>query len=785
MFSFTFFKRFRLLPLLAFLVLFLSGISTSTAQYCSVSFDCSMGDQIEDFYTTGAIQDITNMGSGCSPGGYGDFTGTHTLEVAPGSTFTVHVQTDQIAAWDQGFTIWIDWDQNGVFDPVTEEVWNSGTYGTQLFTGTVTVPPTADTGITTMRVMASYYCVPTDPCMGCDPYGEAEDYKVIVSSPPSCLQPDGLTASNITPESAELDWTENNVATQWEIEWGDAGFSQGAGNTVITGTKPYTVTGLTDLTAYDFYVRSICDTGDTSYWAGPQEFYTPVDINCPASPQISVFTEDWDAGQGGWTGNIGTSNGEWQLETGPTPTTNTGPAGPHQGSQYMFFEASGAGSPGSATMVSPSIDLTTGVDTAVLSFWIHAYGSDVPGATLTIGAGTSATGPFTPVYDTTFASEVQTASSDPYVQQFADLTAYQGQTVYLEVYYDNPNSYESDLAIDLIEVLSCLDCTSPPVVDLGVDSLFACANETITIGAGDVYDSYNWSTGHTTDSITIDTAGIGTGSKMITLTVGDAQGCMDTDTVIVTFLETPQITIHTPLGPATDSLFVCAGDTVQLMTDAFHTYYWSTGDTTQSIYLDTSGTGTGSQLVTLEVADHNGCYSQDTLIVVFMDAPVISIVGPDTVMADETPTFSVDTGYAAYLWSTGHTTHEITIDSTYLTLFDFTTLAVTVTNDEGCETTVSKEVFLGDPSGVGKMAERLDIRLYPNPGQGIFTLELSEITSSLDMQVLNVNGQLVFSQQINPDQTVSQFDLSNLAAGVYYLRLTNDATTKTKKLIIR
>ncbi len=779
----TFQKKFSVISLFA-AMFFVAGMTTATAQYCPVSLDCSMGDQIEDFYTTGAVQDITNMASGCSPGGYGDYTGTHTLIVAPGSTFNVHVQTDQVSAWAQGFTIWIDWDQNGVFDPATEEVWNSGTYGTQLFTGTVTVPSTANTGITTMRVMASYNCVPTNPCSGCDSYGEVEDYQVIVGSPPSCLSPGSLTASNITHGSAELDWTENNAATEWEIEWGVAGFAQGSGNTVITSTKPYSITGLTDLTNYEFYVRSICAAGDTSYWAGPEAFQTPVDINCPASPQTSLFTEDWDAGQGGWTGDIGTSNEEWQLGTGPTSSTSTGPSGPHYGSQYIFYEASGAGSPGSATMVSPAIDLTTGVDTAVLSFWIHAYGSDIPGATLTIGVGTNATGPFTAQYDTTFASEVQSASTDPYVQQFADLTAYLGQTIYLEVFYNNPNSYDSDLAIDLIQVFSCMDCANPPVVDLGVDSLFACANETITIGAGGVYDSYNWSTGQTTDSITIDTTGIGTGSEMITLTVSDAQGCMDTDTVVVTFMEVPDVTINTPAGPASDSLFVCAGDTVELMTDAFQAYHWSTGDTTQTIYLDTSGTGSGSQLVTLEVAGLNGCYNMDSLIVVFQDAPLISITGPDTVMTDETPTFSVDAGYAAYLWSTGHTTHEITIDSTYLNLFDFTTLSVTATNTEGCQTTVSKEVFLGDPSGVDEMAERLHIKLYPNPNKGIFTLELSGVTSPLDMQVLNMSGQLVASQRINPDRVVDQFDFSNLAPGVYYLRLTNNSMTKTQKLIV-
>jgi len=52
--------------------------------------------------------------------------------------------------------------------------------------------------------------------------------------PPSCLAPSSLTATGITPVSANLQWTENGSATAWNVEYGTAGFTQGTG-TLVTG----------------------------------------------------------------------------------------------------------------------------------------------------------------------------------------------------------------------------------------------------------------------------------------------------------------------------------------------------------------------------------------------------------------------------------------------------------------------------------------------------------------------------------------------------------------------
>ncbi len=98
---------------------------------------------------------------------------------------------------------------------------------------------------------------------------------VCIEEGPSCPFPINLDALNVTESSADLSWTENGSASEWNIEWGPAGFTPGSGTTVTNvTTNPYPLAGLTQNTSYDFYVQAICGASDTSNFSGPFNFTT-------------------------------------------------------------------------------------------------------------------------------------------------------------------------------------------------------------------------------------------------------------------------------------------------------------------------------------------------------------------------------------------------------------------------------------------------------------------------------------------------------------------------------
>jgi hypothetical protein len=175
-------------------------------------------------------------------------------------------------------------------------------------------------------------------------------------TPTGCVQPGNLNALNILGTQADLAWTENNVppVTLWDIELGLSGFTPtGVPTAVGVSSNPYTYTGLSPSTAYQWYVRADCGSGNSSNWAGPHTFTTACATftapfvehfqnttipNCWSmfGPQLWVFTTTWPGyGAMGLQDHTGT------------------------GGSFAGVDGSGSVNLTGITLVSPYIDVST------------------------------------------------------------------------------------------------------------------------------------------------------------------------------------------------------------------------------------------------------------------------------------------------------------------------------------------------------------------------------------------------------------------------------------------
>jgi len=135
------------------------------------------------------IQEVTVSGvsnvTGGEASGYRDFTPTVTVPMAQGESVN-YVLTPWLAEDNPGpenWWVWIDYDQNQVFEDDEQVVDASGK---ETVSGAFTVPADARTGTTRMRVVMSYVHPGTaDPCYRFDTDsldgGQVEDYSVEVS----------------------------------------------------------------------------------------------------------------------------------------------------------------------------------------------------------------------------------------------------------------------------------------------------------------------------------------------------------------------------------------------------------------------------------------------------------------------------------------------------------------------------------------------------------------------------------------------------------------------------
>ncbi|GGF00961.1 M4 family metallopeptidase [Hymenobacter cavernae] len=127
--------------------------------------------------------DLVNLGSinraSGADGGYYDGTAT-TTSVAAGSSQTISFSAAfATSAYTEYWRIYIDWNQDGDFTDSGETIVSGSSASAGTLSASFTVPTTAKTGKTRLRVVMSYQSGATS--CGTYSYGETEDYAINVS----------------------------------------------------------------------------------------------------------------------------------------------------------------------------------------------------------------------------------------------------------------------------------------------------------------------------------------------------------------------------------------------------------------------------------------------------------------------------------------------------------------------------------------------------------------------------------------------------------------------------
>ena len=204
-------------------------------------------------------------------------------------------------------------------------------------------------------------------------------------------------------------------------------------------------------------------------------------------------------------------------------------------------------------------------------------------------------------------------------------------------------------------------------------------NGTLT-ASGAPGDTYAWSTGAGTPSITISSPGT------YSVTVTNDSGCTGTDAVVVTSGSSTNPNISAPAS-------LCPGQSgIVAVTNAgsFTDFLWSTGATTSSITIN--GPGTYSVTVT----STGGCTTTGSAVV-NSGNPNTTLTGNTTAVTSCTsPNGAVDltitpSGTYTFLWSNGATSED-------LVNIGPGTYTVTVTEGSGCTNTASFTVTNNTPA---------------------------------------------------------------------------------------
>lgn len=291
--------------------------------------------------------------------------------------------------------------------------------------------------------------------------------KLTACTPPSCLNPNGLSATNVFGSTADIYWTQSNSGSTFKMEYGPSGFTLGTGTKSVPTNDTVNLTGLTPTTAYDVYVKEICSATDSSTWA-MLSFSTGCGL-INTFPYIEPFdSSSWVSGTGYsntgfvidpcWTSNPNTGSYIylWGTISGSTSTGGTGPSTDYSGNGNYLFTESSYGSTGNlATVTSPTIDLSS-LTVPQLSFQYHMYGANT--GTLMVWAWNGSS------YDT-----VWTLSGDQgnaWVEGTVDLSDYSGVYTHLTFAALKGSGSYGDIAIDHVTIDEAPACPKPSLFQI-------------------------------------------------------------------------------------------------------------------------------------------------------------------------------------------------------------------------------------------------------------------------------------------------------------------------------
>jgi hypothetical protein len=304
-----------------------------TQCYCTPIYTtgCSDGDNLNSFVITGAgSSTISDLNTGCNGGGYYDRTTAFSpVNLIAGQTYPVQINTTYTSPTFEKASIWIDFNDNGVFD-TNEKLLTDLPLATSpsFATANIIIPVTAQAGVHRMRVRVVYSTTNVNACASVT-WGETHDYLVNVQP---CTTPTPVvTMVSITHNSASVTWSQDAIgANSYQLRYRKVGST--GGWLPATGpidkpaiapgalqTEP--LSGLDPATLYEVEVVALCGTTSTGAYSH-NEFSTKCD---PTPPNVTITNITANSAVINWSPLVASATYEmrWRKVGDPWPAIMT------------------------------------------------------------------------------------------------------------------------------------------------------------------------------------------------------------------------------------------------------------------------------------------------------------------------------------------------------------------------------------------------------------------------------------------------------------------------------
>nr|MDQ3015157.1 GEVED domain-containing protein [Bacteroidota bacterium] len=267
---------------------------------------CTAGTNDKYEHITNVTMANINKNSGWGANGYSDYTAS-LIRIETGLAEEVSVSTGDVYEADE-LLIWVDWNIDGDFEDADEEVYASGPIGQDIYTTSISVPPTATLGLTRIRFrLHDTENGPNNTPCGLSEWGDVEDYSLLVigSDPCTYLNYVAVDAQNVSGDYVGL--TDEGVIIEVDDFDDDNSDPQDIGFAFRYHCQDFTQFILN--TNGFIKLGNIPTSEDNLFFNGAQSLENGIfDRDAPEDMDLIIpFNHDLDAGPGGAEFRVHTS----------------------------------------------------------------------------------------------------------------------------------------------------------------------------------------------------------------------------------------------------------------------------------------------------------------------------------------------------------------------------------------------------------------------------------------------------------------------------------------------
>ena len=774
------------------LMLSLVTVSAKAQTYCVPSVGAPTTDDDIGYVRFGTMSNQTNCTSvGTGPnsavGSYANYTGSAGIPNVAGSIaaplaimgFNYPLQVGLSMCGTTQYSgimgVYIDYDQNGVFNTTNELVYTSpfmtGTFVTTApgyalasAPSGVTIPTNAVGGLTRMRVWESETSSLGGPC-GNPTWGEVEDYLINIVPPTPCS---GIPGANsvvgpptvICPNtSTGLSLANSYTTVGLTYQWQQATLSNVGPFTPIptaTNTSYQTPT----LTANTWYNAVITCTGTGGSYTTAVSPVLIQGVTTNTAPYFENFDGILTAGR--------LPNCSWASSNPVTCLTytssNTNGRSPNSGANFAsfynaptgvnYFYTNGvymtAGITYSAGVMykSESIGYPNWTDLSIL------YGTAQTPAGLTSIVSTN--GPAVSSVYKPLGGTFQVPSTGMYYFALRG-TGTSGSAPYLNM---------DDFSV----TIPCVSGSpNTPTVVASINTNSICSGDQVNLTVTGA-TTFTWNTVANTNASSFSDSPLTTFTYVVVGT-NALTGCTNTAKQVVTVYNTPAIYV------ISNTQSVCTGSSANLQALGASSYVWSNGQNGPSIVVAPTTPTTYSVIAT----SNQGCTGTSAVSIGIFPSISVSVSSDrPNICLHETAVLTAVGGGVSFQWTSNISSFLLSGNPVSVSPSASAIYSVVATDVNGCKktSTFSQNVDLCEGIAVQSILNGLNV--YPNPTTGEFTIESNNTLNKM-IEVVDLTGKVVASS--TSDLEVVKININALSNGVYYVKVQSNNSVSVLKVV--